>query len=60
MRVRLEIIKCRDCGRLCLAVGGEKADDGGVRLSGHKCSGRWETVLSEVHPLDRIVDEAFE
>ena len=60
MKVRLEIIKCHDCGRLCFALGGKKEDEGGCRLSHHKCSGRWETVLSEVHNLETIADEAWD
>lgn len=33
----IEAIKCRDCGRIGLAVDG-------TRITGHKCTGHWESV----------------
>ena len=37
----IEILKCVDCGKLALAV-----DD--RRITTHKCSGSWTSVLNEV------------
>jgi hypothetical protein len=60
MKVRLEILKCKACGRLCFGTGGQSKDDGGKRLSSHKCAGQWQVLASEVFDLSDIADEAFE
>ena len=59
LTVRLEILRCKDCARLVLATA-SKDGETGTRLSHHKCSGRWETVLSECHPLEDLENESFE
>ena len=57
--VNLEVMRCKDCGRLVFAAN-SKDGGTGVRLSNHKCSGRWETVHMEKIALSDIENEAFE
>lgn len=41
--VQLEIVKCNGCGALGVVI-----DD--TRITGHKCSGSWQTVRQESIP----------
>jgi hypothetical protein len=41
--IRVEICSCKHCGRLTVILGNEHR---GLRLSGHKCAGAWNTVSS--------------
>ena len=59
LRVRLEVLKCSDCGRLVFAVG-EKVEGCSLRISPHKCSGAWQTLHSEIVALEPINDGGFE
>lgn len=59
MKVRLTIIQCADCKRLCFAVGGTRKEPGSYRISPHKCSGNWKTIVSEVVQLEEIVNNGF-
>ena len=43
--MKIEILKCGDCGRLAIAVNDERVTD-------HKCSGRWTVVESAVIEVD--------
>ena len=36
----VEILKCKDCGKLAVSI-----DE--TRVTGHKCSGSWTTLLTE-------------
>jgi hypothetical protein len=59
--LRLEVLRCPACGALALAVGGPGVGDPAFRLTRHTCAGgRWEALLSEVHPLDYVLPHAFE
>jgi len=37
----MSVLKCKNCGRLALAF---EDDGGGHRITGHKCSGAWDTL----------------
>lgn len=39
--LQMSVLKCRSCGALALALEDER---GGQRITGHKCSGAWETL----------------
>lgn len=40
MKVYLELIKCRNCGRIGVAINH-------YRITRHKCAGLWKTIHSE-------------
>jgi hypothetical protein len=40
---KIEIMKCKACGRLELCIS-HPTDGYGERLGGHKCAGAWEVV----------------
>lgn len=44
--VRLDVLKCRNCGTLAVAINDH-------RITGHKCSGAWDVVRTErIHTHD--------
>jgi hypothetical protein len=50
MMYRIEVYRCADCGRVAVAV-----DD--VRITSHKCSGRWLLIASEEWSPDPVPPE---
>lgn len=46
--LRVEVMACANCGTLTVVLGNEH---GGMRLSGHKCSGAWNHVSSFDAPV---------
>lgn len=45
MKIKVEAIQCKDCGRVGLSV-----ED--IRVTSHKCSGAWKVIAEASVDLD--------
>jgi hypothetical protein len=55
--LRWEVLRCQSCGTLTIALGNQ---DGGMRLSGHKCAGAWDRVSAFEVPVDALKADVAE
>lgn len=53
----VEILACQHCGTLTVALGNQ---DGGLRLSGHKCAGAWDRVSAFSVPVEALKADLVE
>ena len=48
----IEVLACADCRALAVSVND-------TRITGHKCSGRWDALMREEIPTDDLVAAAI-
>lgn len=51
--VIIEVLQCADCNRLAVSIADAES---GVRITNHKCSGRWSVVGAMRADALRIID----